>query len=135
MTPKAPACRHRVLDDGIQEFVLTQVSRHAVDELFDITEVLLSDVAKDANADLGAPVLIDSSVGLQALNHTMTRMRGLVNKFPARKQARIAIILPSTPLLRTIAMMMRPFATIRLYGAHEREAAIGWLRESVPAKR
>jgi hypothetical protein len=131
MTSNSTACVYRVLEDGIQEFVLTEVSRRALDEMFDITERVLNEAAaRNDRADLAVPVLIDSSVGLQLLNYTFIRMRTLVNKFPARRTGRVALLLPSSPLLKTISIIMRPLAPIRIFGTDERDQAMAWLREA-----
>jgi hypothetical protein len=137
MSFDAPACVHRTLEGNIQEFVLKEVSRRALDELFDMTEKALSKLAPDQQSTTGYPVLIDSTVGLQSLNYAFIRMRTVVSKFPNQKQGRVALLLPSSPLLRTVAIIMRPLAPVRLYSANEREAALAWLREaiSIPSPR
>jgi hypothetical protein len=133
LTPKSPACIHRILDGHIQEFVLTEVSRRAVDELFDMTENALQGALENQISDLVQPVLIDSAVGLQPINQSITRLCAMIQRFPSRKAGRIAMILPASPLARTIAMMMRPIAPMRIYMPNERDAALAWLREAVEA--
>jgi hypothetical protein len=128
-----PACIHRVLDKNVQEFTMKEVSRRALDELFDITEQNLQASMDNDYPDLVRPVLIDSSVGVQSLNYSLIRLRAMVSRFPARRNGRIAIILPASPLIRTISMMMRPIAPMRIYAPHEREAALSWLTEPVEA--
>ena len=78
MSNHTPACIHRVLEGNIQEFVLTEVSRRAIDELFDITEKNLREAAVNNPNDLANPVLIDSSIGIQSLNYSLIRLRGMM---------------------------------------------------------
>jgi hypothetical protein len=128
-----PACIHRTLDGNVQEFIFMEISRRAVDELFDLTEQQLQSALESGQSDIAGSVLIDSSLGLQSVNHSLFRLRGMIGRFPSQRQGRIALILPSSPLVRTIAMMMRPIAPMRIYMANEREAALTWLRSPIAA--
>jgi hypothetical protein len=131
-TPK-PACIHRSLEGNIQEFVLTEVSRRAVDELFDITEQNLQNAVASDTPAVASAVLIDSSVGLQSLNYSLIRLRAMMSRFPDQRKGTIALLMPSNPLLRTISLIMRSIAPVRIYAPHEREQALAWLRQSVEA--
>lgn len=82
MTSNSSVCVYRVLDGDVQEFVLIEISRRAVNEMFDTTEKLLAEAAAQGK-NLRQPVLIDSRIGLQPINHVIMRMRILVNIFPA----------------------------------------------------
>jgi hypothetical protein len=128
-------CIYRVLEGPVKEFVLTEVSRRAVDALFDTAEKVMSEAV--LNSDLLAlvqPSLIDSGIGLQPLNHSLHRLRLLLNKFPESRKSFMAVILPAGPLLKTLSVMTRPIAPIRLYTPQEREQALAWLRASIEAK-
>jgi hypothetical protein len=116
----------------VQEFVLQEVSRRAVNEMFDTIERVLSEAAAQGK-NLRQPVLIDSQIGLQPINHVVMRMRILVNIFPARRTSRVALIIGPNPLSKTIAMLMRPFAPVHLYTPDERDQALAWLREAESA--
>jgi hypothetical protein len=136
MTVDAPACIFTILEGNIQEFVLTEVSRRAVDELFDLTERNLQEaLSRNDSSALTHPVLIDSHVGIQPLSYALVRLRVVMNKFPESRQGRIAIILPASPLIRNISMLMRPIAPMRVYTPQEREQAIAWLCSTMEAKR
>ena len=76
-------------------------------------------------------VLIDSSVGPQSLNYSLIRLRAMMGRFPDQRKGSIAIILPSNPLVRTISLMMRTIAPVRIYSPQERDKALAWLRESI----
>ena len=132
MSADTPACIHRVLDGNIQEFVLTEISRRALDEMFDTTEKFLLEAVESGGSSAGSgAVLIDSSVGPQSLNYSLVRLRAMMGRFPGQRKAAIAIILPSNPLVRTISVMMRSIAPVRIYTPQEREKALAWLRERV----
>lgn len=135
MTTSNPACIHRVLEDNIQEFVFTEVSRRALDDMFDITEKSLREASENEGEAGAAAVLIDSSVGPQSLNYSLIRLRAMMGRFPGQRKAAIAIILPANPLVRTISLMMRPIAPVRIYTPQEREQALAWLRSTMEAKR
>jgi hypothetical protein len=135
MSASKPACIHRALEGNIQEFVLIEISRRALDELFDFTEQNLQAAAVDGNAEAASAVLIDSSIGPQSLNYSLFRLRAMMGRFPNQRKGSIAIIMPSNPLVRTISLMMRSIAPVRIYAPHEREQALAWLREQVSAKR
>jgi hypothetical protein len=130
MTTTSSVCIYRVLDGDVQEFVLMEVSRRAVNEMFDITEKLLAEAAAQGK-NIRQPVLIDSQIGLQPINHIIMRMRILVNIFPARRTSRVALIISPNPLSKTIAVLMRPFAPVRLYTPEERDQALAWLRAPI----
>jgi hypothetical protein len=132
VSSNSPACTYRTLEGNIQEFVLKEVSRRAVDELFDITEQNLQN-AVGTETPTASAVLIDSSVGLQSLNYSMIRLRAMMSRFPAQKNGSIALLMPSNPLVRTVSLIMRSIAPVRIYAPHEREQAIAWLRSTMEA--
>ena len=135
MSSQPPACTFRYLEGRIKEFVLTEVSRRAVDELFDLTEQIQREAAsRNDLVTQSLPVLIDSSVGVQSLNYSMTRLRTVMSEFPETHKSPIAIILPIGPLLRTISVMMRPIAPMRLYIPQGRDEALAWLRARAEAQ-
>ena len=129
-----PACIHRVLDGNIQEFVLTQTSRQAVDELFDTAEKILADAhARNDMSIIAGRFLLDSRVGILPLNYAFTRARMMAKKFPSHPQSRTALIFQSGPLTRTVDLVLRTFISMRLYGANDRDAALAWLAERTEA--
>lgn len=131
-----PVCTFRILEGGVKEFVLKEVSRRAVDSLFDMAEKVIGDaVSNNDLLALSQPTLIDSGIGLQPLNHSLLRLRALMIKFPETRKGSTAVILPASPLLKTLSVMMRPIASIRLYTPQERDQAQAWLLERAEAKR
>src|SRR5688572_12533797 len=107
MTTDAPACLHRVLEGKINEFVLTEASRRAIDEMFAIIENIQIEAAKNNPTDHYNPSFVDSSVGLQPLNYAFKRMQPLLTQYPTMRRARVAIIVSPNPLLNTVLMVMR----------------------------
>ena len=125
----SPACIYHVLEGHIQEFVLTEVSRRAVDELFNSVEGWLSEATKNNPSNLYNPILVDTRVGLQPINYAFIQMRPFVNKYPSIRKVRIAMIMPPSPLLGTVSMVMRSVTHVRVYKPTEREQALAWLRQ------
>ena len=123
-----PACIHRLHEGNIHEYFFTEISRHAVDQMFDIIESILIEAAANNPADQSNPTLINSSIGLQPLNHVFQRMPPIVKKYPAVQRAHIAIIVPPSPLLGTISKILRTVTPIHFYKLHEYERALAWLR-------
>ena len=136
MSAPTSACTFQYLDGRVKEFVLTEVSRRAVDELFDMAERMLHEaLLRNDLLYLSQPTLIDSGVGTQPLNHSLARLHAMMDKFPQTRHGLIAITLPSSPLLKTLSVMMRPLAPMRIYTPQEREQALSWLLSSSEAKR
>jgi hypothetical protein len=136
MPALVPACTFRHIDGRIKEFVLTELSRRAIDDLFDIAESMLYEATlKNDLPFLSQPSLIDSSIGTQPLNHSLVRLRAMMDKYPETRKGLVAIILPPSPLLKTLAFMMRPLAPMRIYTPQERDQALEWLLASTTAKR
>jgi len=130
-----PACIHRVLEGNIQEFILTETSRKAVDELFDTAEKILGDAyACNDMSIIAGRFLLDSRVGILPLNYAFTRARQMAKKYPSHPQSRTALVFQSSPLTRTVDLVLRTFISLRLYGAEDRDAALKWLGEHVEAK-
>jgi hypothetical protein len=128
------ACIHRVLEGNIQEFVLMETSRRAVDELFDMAEKILADAhARNDMSVIAGRFLLDSRVGILPLNYAFTRARLMAKKFPSHPQSRTALVFQSSPLVRTVDLVLRTFISMRLYGADERDAALAWLGERTEA--
>lgn len=128
MNTASPACVHRILDGKINEFILTETSRRALDDLFAIIENIQREAARDNLADHYNPSFIDSSVGLQPLNYAFKRMQPLMAQYPTMRRARVAILVPPNPLLTTASMIMRTVTFLRFYKLNEREQALAWLR-------
>lgn len=129
-----PVCLHRVLEGNIQEFVLTEVTRRAIDELFDTAESLLANAhARQDLSVIAGAFLLDSSVGILPLNYSFARARAMSQKFPTHPQSRTACLLPPSPLLRTVDLFLRSFGPLRVYSIHQREEALAWLRSSRPS--
>jgi hypothetical protein len=134
MTVQKPACIHRVLEGNIQELVLTEASRRGVDELFDMAEEIMADAhARRDMSIIAGRFLLDSRVGVLPLNYAFTRARMMAKKFPSHPQSRTALVFTSNPLVKTIDLVLRTFISLRLYGAHEHDQALAWLREEVPS--
>lgn len=131
MTTDSPVCIHRTLEGNIQEFVLTEVLRRAVDELFAGVEIWLSEATKNNPANLYNPILVDTRLGLQPINYAFIQMRPFVIKYPSIRSVRIAMIMPPSPMIGTVSMIMRSVTHVRIYRPAEREQALVWLRESV----
>jgi hypothetical protein len=131
MTTDSPACIHRIHDGKIHEYIFTEVSRRALDEMFAIIEEIVSDAARNNRPeDQYNPTLLDSSIGIQPLNHAFQKMQPLAHRYPAIQRARIAIIVPPTPLLGTISKIIRTVTPMRFYKPGERNQALAWLREA-----
>jgi hypothetical protein len=130
VTSKKPACIHRILDGGIQEFVLTEASRQGVDELFDMAEKIMEEAhARQDTSIIAGRFLLDSSIGVLPLNYAFSRVRRLISKFPSHPQARTALLFKSGPLTKTIDLFLRQLVALRVYSVDEREKALAWLRE------
>ena len=126
----SPACIHHLHDGKIHEYTFTEISRRALDEMFAIIEEIVSEAAKDNRPeDQYNPTLLDSSIGIQPLNHAFQKMQPLVARYPAIRQARIAIIVPPSPLIGTISKILRTVTPMRFYKPGERHHALMWLRE------
>src|SRR5688572_9131005 len=116
MSLNSPACIHRVLDGHIQEFVLAEASRVAVDELFDAAEQLMADAyAHNDMSIIAGRFLLDSSIGILPLNYAFTRARQMAKKFPSHPQSRTAFLFPSSPLTRTIDFSLRTLISVRFF--------------------
>jgi hypothetical protein len=133
VTSQNPACIHHPLEGNVQEFVLIETSRRAVDELFALVETVESEALNNDPAHQAYPGLIDSTVGLLPLNYTFNRMYAVINKYPSIRRARVAILVSPNPLSKTISMMMRGLMSVRFYMPAEREQALAWLREDSKA--
>ena len=130
MKNDSPACIHRLHDGKIHEYAFTEVSRRALDEMFAIIEEIVSEAARNNRPeDQYNPTLLDSSIGIQPLNHAFQKMQPLVSQYPAIRQARIAIIVPPSPLVGTISKILRTVTPMRFYKPGERNQALAWLRE------
>lgn len=121
---------HRLHNGKIHEYTFTEVSRRALDEMFAIIEEIVSEAAQNNNLeDQHNPTLLDSSIGIQPLNHAFQKMQPLVDQYPAIRRARIAIIVPPSPLIGTISRILRTVTPMRFYKPGERDQALEWLRE------
>jgi hypothetical protein len=130
MNTVSPACIHRIHDGKIHEYVFTEISRRALDEMFAIVEEIVSEAARNNKPeDQHNPTLLDSTIGVQPLNHAFQKMHPLVSQYPAIRQARIAIIVPPNPLIGTISKIIRTVTPMRFYKPGERNQALAWLRE------
>lgn len=125
--PERALCEHRVLDGTpVHEFTLKEGSAAALNELFDMTEAILSDLPPPGSI----PVLIDASSGLYAVAVALTRIRRLAAKFPDRQRNKVALLMTDTSLLRVIDAFMRPFSTVRIFLPAEHAEAVRWLSEA-----
>ena len=128
MSAAKPGCTYRLIDGRIKEFTLTDVSRRAVDDMFDIADMMLQEAILNNNLPfLSLPTLIDSGIGTQPFNPALTRLRAMMEKFPEARKGYVAIILPPSPLFSTLGFMMRPLAPMRIYTPSQREQALTWL--------
>ena len=126
MSEQQPACTYRVLDGNINEFVINEPSRRAVDFIFDkAIELLMQDPKK------AYPGLIDARIGSLPLNYMLTRVREVARQFPRRTPARVVVLAEARPLVNAAAIFLRPILPIRLYNPADREHALAWLREGV----
>jgi hypothetical protein len=131
MSAPDSACIFRQIDGRVKEFVLTEVSRRAIQDLFDTAEATSSEaILNNDLAFLSRPSLIDSSIGTQPFNYALVRLRAMMDKFPDTRKGLVAIILPSSPLLNTLSAMMRPLAPMRIYTPQQRNQALAWLLAS-----
>lgn len=134
MVADSPACIHRLHEGKVHEYILTEVSRRALDEMFGIIEQIVSEAARDNRPeDQYNPTLVNSSIGVQPLNHAFLKMQPLVSRYPAIRQARIAIIVPPTPLIGAISKILRTVTPMRFYKSGEHDQALAWLREFASA--
>src|SRR5688572_9679924 len=124
--PERALCEHRVLEGTpVHEFILKDGSAAAINELFDITEEILSALP----APDSYPALVDASSGMYAVAAALNRIRQLATKFPGRRRSKIAMLMPDTSILRVIDAFMRPFSIVRFFRPDERDAALAWLTE------
>jgi hypothetical protein len=125
--PERALCEHRVLEGTpVHEFVLKEGSAAAINELFDITEEILSALP----APESYPALVDASSGMYAVSVALSRIRQLATKFPNRRRSKIAMLMPDTSLLRVIDAFMRPFGIVRFFRPDEHSEALLWLAEA-----
>ena len=130
MTPLTPSCIHHVLDGNIHEFILTEATRLAVDELFDTAEQVMADAyAKQDTSVITGCFLLDSRVGILPLNYAFARAKLMTQKFPANASSRTACLFPASSLTKTVGFFLRSVAPVRIYGPDERDKALAWLRE------
>ena len=130
-----PACIHRVLEGNIQEFVLTETSRRAVDELFDTVENIMKDAyARNDMSIIAGRFLLDCRVGILPLNHAFARALSMTKNYPSHPQSRTACLFASGPLVKPIYYFLRRVVSVHIYGIDERDAALAWLSEPVEAK-
>jgi hypothetical protein len=87
MIAEAPACIHHLLEGKINEFILTETSRRAMDELFAIVENIQIEAAANNPADHYNPSLVDSRTGLQPLNYAFKRMQPITTQYPTMRRA------------------------------------------------
>lgn len=134
MSEESPAsnvrtlCLYHRLDSGIHEFVMTGASRAAVDEFV----AALEEMANFMPPGKTAPILLDSSVGMQPTSYIFSRTLMMIRKYPpSQESSRIAIIFKPSVLMNTIEVMMRifPRLQVRFFKPEEREAALIWLSE------
>jgi hypothetical protein len=119
-------CSYQVLDGGIHEFVLHEVSRQAVDIIFDIASDLL---AQDATR--AYPGLIDARIGSLPLDYMLKRVRVVAKQYPNRVKAPVVVLANSSTIVHTALIFLRPIMPIRLYKPAERDQALTWLRETM----
>jgi hypothetical protein len=122
---KPRSCEHRVLDGGIHEFVMLEFSRAGVDAFLD----MVNDFTH--SSDFGAPFLVDSSAGDQPVQYLFSRLQVMYRTTPKAPQPyKIALLHKPSLTSSLLQGLMRifPQARLRLFHAHEREAALAWLR-------
>ena len=135
MISNTSMCIHRVLEGVIQEFVLTEASRPAVDTLFNSVEQLMAEAyERNDMSIIAGRFLLDSSIGILPLNYAFARARMMAKKFPSHPQSRTALLFPRSPLVRTIDFSLRTLVSVRFFSIDERETALMWLRAGVAAK-
>lgn len=130
MNSALPACTYRVLEGNIHEFVVNEISRRAVDVIFDTSIELLR---QDPNKPY--PGLVDARIGSLPLDYMLTRARQVAKQFPNRVPARVVVLVSTGPLVHVASIFLRPLLPIRLYKPHEREQALAWLRAQAAPKR
>jgi hypothetical protein len=127
--PRRNHCQYHRLENGVHEFVLTEASHHAVDDFVDALETM----AQSMPPETSAPILIDSTVGMQPTSYIISRTLRMMSRYPSPKQrSRMAIVLQPSFLRNTLAVMLRifPFILVRFYKPGEREEALVWLTEA-----
>jgi hypothetical protein len=121
-------CVYTRLPNGIHEFVMTEASRAAVDEFV----AALEEMAQFLPPGKTAPILMDSTIGMQPTSYIISQTLQMIRKYPPpQENQRMAIILRPSFLLNTIAVMLRifPFLNVRFFKPEERDEAVQWLTE------
>ncbi len=124
-------CKYSKIEPNIHEFIFTESSRKAVDEFI----AIMQDIA--ANPAEGEIIhnLMDSSVGVQPIAYIFRRTRSMMKQFQSQSQSqsssKLALILPTGPLVQGVEMMLRSFPSLqtRIFKPGERDKAILWLNE------
>lgn len=124
-----PLCQLQIWDNGVVEFVMKESSRSAVDDLMSLMEEISQMPALNDNP----ATLLDSRVGIQPLNYIMTRMSQFAKKHPSQQSGKLAMILPSSPLMSAINAMTRglfPRIGVRIFTPDQYNDAVLWLTHS-----
>ncbi len=124
-------CIYSKIEPNIRHLLMTEASRKAVDEYIEIMESFMDNYEEDQVIH----TLMDSSVGVQPIAHIFSRTRKLIKKYPQanrnQSETKLALILPSIPMVSMIETMMRAFPQLqtRIFTPGQQEEAIAWLRE------
>jgi hypothetical protein len=123
LTRELTRCKLTVHRSHVYEYVLSEVSRAAVDDL-----IALLDAALRVTPDtIVYPTLINTAVGMQPINYAMTKMRVLVQRYPGRPRGRLAVIAPSSTLTSVLDIFLRPVMLVRFFSPNHRDDALAWL--------
>ncbi|MCU0512547.1 MAG: STAS/SEC14 domain-containing protein [Anaerolineae bacterium] len=125
--PSRTRCRYTVLENGVHEFVMTEISREGVDEFIAALESMAASLPPGSIA----PVLFDSRVGRQPVNYMMNRLRPFMKQHrSAGKSGKMAMIYAPSAMINTVDALLRlvvPNLRVRFFKPEERDAALAWL--------
>lgn len=127
LTKERTRCIYRVIEPNIHEFVMTEASRAAVDDLIaTLDEINAAAVPGEVWYNL-----MDSSVGVQPIAYIFGQTRDLMKRYPQQLNTRFALILPPGPLVKGVEIMLQAFPGVqtRIFPSDKRDAAIAWLCE------
>jgi hypothetical protein len=123
LTRELTRCKLVVHRNQVHEYVVSEASRAAVDDL-----IALLDAALRITPDTVVhPTLINTAVGMPPINYAMTQMRVLVKRYPGRPRGRLAVLIPTNPLVNVLDIFLRPVMQVRFFAPQQRDTALEWL--------
>lgn len=125
ITRERTRCKLIVHRNKIHEYVLSEVSRAAVDDLI----ALLDAALRITPSNIVHPTLINTEVGVQPINYAMTQMRVLTKRYPGRPRGRLAVIIPANPLVNVLDIFLRPVMQVRFFVPSQHDDVLDWLAQ------